>query len=200
VKFEFVRGYELLRQIALRLEKSLGWEPSLVFQLEPHEVFSLLENIPAMAELALERQRKSTRDREVPVPAVIFSDRLEEIGKRPESEKGKLFYGIGVTSKETEGIAVVVRSPDDQEVISALRQGSILVTTTTDPSWSPMLAVVGRDGGLVTEVGGLLAHGAIYAREIGMAAVLNVPRITACIQTGTRIRISGKENLVEILD
>jgi pyruvate,water dikinase len=63
-----------------------------------------------------------------------------------------------------------------------------------------MLAVVGRDGGLVTEVGGLLAHGAIYAREIGMAAVLNVPRITACIQTGTRIRISGKENLVEILD
>jgi hypothetical protein len=83
VKFEFVRGYELLRRIALRLEELLEWETGLVFQLEPHEVFSLPENIPAMAQLALERRHESERNKEVPVPAVIFSTRLEEIGRRP---------------------------------------------------------------------------------------------------------------------
>jgi len=200
IKFEYLRGYDLLRRISLRIEQTLKWEDGLIFQLEPREILKLPQEHVGYVRLASERRQRSDEDRGVAVPPVIFSDRLEEIGKVVQTADSKTLHGIGVTAKVVEGTAVVVHSPDDHDALAVLKSGSILVTTTTDPAWSPMLSVVGKTGGLVTEVGGLLAHGAIYAREIGMAAVLNVPGITARIKTGMRIRVSGKENKVEILD
>ena len=77
-----------------------------------------------------------------------------------------------------------------------LEEGDILVTASTDPSWTPVFLAI---TGLVTEVGGLMTHGAVIAREYGLPAVVGVEQATRLIRDGQRIRINGTDGFVEIL-
>ena len=74
--------------------------------------------------------------------------------------------------------------------------GDILVTAYTDPSWTPLFVAI---AGLVTEVGGLMTHGAVIAREYGLPAVVGVEQATRLIRDGQRIRVHGREGFIEIL-
>jgi phosphoenolpyruvate synthase/pyruvate phosphate dikinase len=76
-------------------------------------------------------------------------------------------------------------------------EGDVLVTTFTDPSWTPVFLSV---KGLVTEVGGMMTtHGAVVAREYGLPAVVGVDGATKLIEDGQPIRVNGTEGYVEIL-
>jgi pyruvate,water dikinase len=77
-----------------------------------------------------------------------------------------------------------------------LEDGDILVITFTDPSWTPLFVSI---KGLVTEVGGLMTHGAVIAREYGLPAVVGVGNATKLIRDGQRIRVHGTEGYIEIL-
>ena len=77
-----------------------------------------------------------------------------------------------------------------------LEPGDILVTAHTDPSRSPLFVAI---TGLVTEVGGLMTHGAVIAREYGLPAVVGVKHATQLIQDGQRIRVNGTDGYIEIL-
>jgi pyruvate,water dikinase len=77
-----------------------------------------------------------------------------------------------------------------------LEPGDILVTAYTDPSWTPLFVAI---GGLVTEVGGLMTHGAVIAREYGLPAVVGVEHATHLIRDGQRIRVNGTDGYVQIL-
>jgi pyruvate,water dikinase len=77
-----------------------------------------------------------------------------------------------------------------------LEDGDILVTPFTDPSWTALFVSI---KGLVTEVGGLMTHGAVIAREYGLPAVVGVENATKLIKDGQRIRVNGTEGYVEIL-
>ena len=77
-----------------------------------------------------------------------------------------------------------------------LEAGDILVTAYTDPSWTPLFVAI---TGLVTEVGGLMTHGAVIAREYGLPAVVGVEQATRLIRDGQRIRVHGTDGYVEIL-
>ena len=77
-----------------------------------------------------------------------------------------------------------------------LEPGDILVTAYTDPSWTPLFVSI---KGLVTEVGGLMTHGAVIAREYGLPAVVGVVDATRLITDGQRIRLHGTAGYVEIL-
>jgi pyruvate,water dikinase len=77
-----------------------------------------------------------------------------------------------------------------------LAPGDVLVTTYTDPSWTPLFVAI---AGLVTEVGGLMTHGAVIAREYGLPAVVGVEGATRLIRDGQRIRVHGTEGYVEFL-
>jgi pyruvate,water dikinase len=72
----------------------------------------------------------------------------------------------------------------------------ILVTSFTDPSWTPLFVSI---KGLVTEVGGLMTHGAVIAREYGLPAVVGVENATRLIKDGQRIRVNGTDGYIEIL-
>ena len=74
--------------------------------------------------------------------------------------------------------------------------GVIGVTSFTDPSWTPLFVSI---KGLVTEVGGLMTHGAVIAREYGLPAVVGVENATGLIKDGQRIRVNGTDGYVEIL-
>ena len=93
--------------------------------------------------------------------------------------------GIPASPGQKTGRARVVMSP--REAVR-LEPGDILVTRATDPGWTPVFSVI---GGAVIEIGGMLSHGAIVAREYGLPAVVNVPQATQRIQDGQTITVDG---------
>src|SRR5207302_7220971 len=93
--------------------------------------------------------------------------------------------GTGVSAGVGEGPALVLRSPD---AAPAGASGFVLVCPSTDPGWVPLFL---RARALVLETGGLLSHGAIVARELGLPAVANVPGACDRIRTGQPLRVDG---------
>lgn len=126
-------------------------------------------------------------------PRVLTSEGEALLGehRRGDVPAGAL-TGIAVSAGTAEGRARVVRDPGD----AALEPGDILVTAFTDPSWSPLFVAA---AGLVTEVGGVMTHGAVVAREYGLPAVVGVPGATRLIADGQRIRVHGGAGWVELL-
>ena len=78
-----------------------------------------------------------------------------------------------------------------------LEPGEILVCPSTDPGWTPLFLTA---GGLVMEIGGLMTHGSVVAREYGIPAVVGVRDATTRIQTGQRIRVDGGTGEVTLID
>ncbi len=101
--------------------------------------------------------------------------------------------GLAVSSGVIEGRARVLLSLEQAD----LEEGDILVTSFTDPSWTPLFVSV---KGLVAEVGGRMTHGAVIAREYGLPAVVGVENATKRINDGQRIRVNGTEGYIELLD
>lgn len=126
-------------------------------------------------------------------PRVLTSDGEAITGgyRRADLPPGAL-AGLGVSAGTVEGRARVVTDIARAE----LEPGDILVTAFTDPSWTPLFVGI---TGLVTEVGGLMTHGAVIAREYGLPAVVGVQDATTLIRDGRRIRVHGTEGYVEIL-
>jgi pyruvate,water dikinase len=111
--------------------------------------------------------------------------------RRDDVPAGAL-VGLPVSAGTVEGRARVVLDLADAD----LEPGDILVTAYTDPSWTPLFVAV---AGLVTEVGGLMTHGAVIAREYGLPAVVGVEHATRLIKDGERIRVDGTDGYVEIV-
>jgi pyruvate,water dikinase len=101
--------------------------------------------------------------------------------------------GNPVSGGVVEGVAKVMLDPAQEQVLP----GEILVAPFTDPGWTPLFV---NAAGLVLEVGGLMTHGSVVAREYGIPAVVGVLDATRKIATGQRLRVSGDNGLVEILD
>ena len=111
---------------------------------------------------------------------------------RRENLPAGALIGLPVSAGTVEGRARVILDLAKAD----LEVGDILVTTYTDPSWTPLFLAI---KGLVTEVGGLMTHGAVIAREYGLPAVVGVEHATRLIRDGQRIRVHGTEGCVEIL-
>jgi rifampicin phosphotransferase len=115
----------------------------------------------------------------------------------PESDLGLAVadrvMGAGVSAGVVEGVATVVSDP----TFAGVADDTILVATTTDPSWSSIMYV---SRGLVVDIGGAMSHAAVVAREMGIPCVVGTRTATRAISTGDRIRVDGGSGLVEILE
>lgn len=126
-------------------------------------------------------------------PRVMTSDGEIITGKyKTENLPPDAIAGLAVSSGIVEGRARVILKMEE----ASLQDGDILVTTFTDPSWTPLFVSI---KGLVTEVGGLMTHGAVIAREYGLPAVVGVENATTLIKDGQRIRVNGTDGYVQIL-
>ncbi|MEL5960721.1 rifamycin-inactivating phosphotransferase [Streptomyces sp. CLV115] len=126
-------------------------------------------------------------------PRVLTSDGEAVTGAyRRDGVPAGALTGLPVSAGTVEGRARVVLDMAQAD----LGAGDILVTAFTDPGWSPLFVGI---AGLVTEVGGLMTHGAVVAREYGLPAVVGVQRATRLIRDGQRIRVHGTDGYVEIL-
>ena len=144
-------------------------------------------------ELFARRRAQLAADQALTPPRVLTSDGEVVAGsyRRSDLPEGAL-AGLPVSIGTVEGRARVIRGIGDAD----LEPGDILVTAYTDPSWSPLFVAI---AGLVTEVGGLMTHGAVVAREYGLPAVVGVERATQRIRDGQRIRVNGTDGHVELL-
>jgi rifampicin phosphotransferase len=126
-------------------------------------------------------------------PRVITSDGEIIAGEyKRENLPADAMVGLPVSAGVIEGRARVILNMEEAN----LEEGDILVTSFTDPSWTPLFVSI---KGLVTEVGGLMTHGAVIAREYGLPAIVGVENATKLIKDGQRIRLHGTEGYVEIL-
>jgi pyruvate,water dikinase len=126
-------------------------------------------------------------------PRVLTSDGEAVAGtyRRADVPAGAL-TGLAVSAGTVEGRARVIVDMAEAD----FEEGDILVTAYTDPSWTPAFVAI---KGLVTEVGGLMTHGAVIAREYGLPAVVGVEHATRLIRDGQRIRVHGTDGYIEIL-
>ncbi|MDA1679088.1 phosphoenolpyruvate synthase [Bacillus cereus group sp. TH152-1LC] len=126
-------------------------------------------------------------------PRIMTSDGEIITGKyKRENIPADAIVGLPVSSGIIEGRARVILNMEDAN----LEEGDILVTAFTDPGWTPLFVSI---KGLVTEVGGLMTHGAVIAREYGLPAVVGVENATKLIKDGQRIRVHGTEGYIELL-
>ena len=102
--------------------------------------------------------------------------------------------GFAVSPGTVTGVASVIMTPND---FDKMTPDTILVCPLTTPAWTQLFP---HATGLVTDIGSILAHGSIVAREYGIPAVLGIGDATQRIKSGQRITIDGDKGLVTILE
>jgi len=128
------------------------------------------------------------------VPRLLLSDgRAFFEGMRPTTESANTLTGSPVSPGAVEGCVRVVFDPRKAD----LHPGEIMVCPGTDPSWTPLFLTA---AGLVMEVGGMMTHGAVVAREYGIPAVVGVDQATKRLVDGQRIRVDGSNGIIIILE
>jgi pyruvate,water dikinase len=129
----------------------------------------------------------------MPIPDTVPAGGSEAATPTVAARVGEVITGVGVSTGVTDGPARVVVDPDDQ---ATLAPGEILVCHTTDPSWTSSFVIASA---VVIDIGGVLSHGAIVARELGIPGVVNTVDGTTRLRSGDRIRVDGTAGTVQVL-
>lgn len=193
VSRNFVYKQALLREAQLLADNDVIGDRDDIFFLRYDELREVVRTGRADRELIDRRKAEFVTFQALTPPGVFTSDGEIVTGsyRREDLPPGAL-AGLAVSAGTVEGRARVVVDMADAD----LAPGDILVTAYTDPSWTPLFVGI---AGLVTEVGGLMTHGAVIAREYGLPAVVGVQQATRLIADGQRIRLHGTEGYVELL-
>jgi len=183
----------LLEEAERLVQAGVLREQEDIFQLTFAELQDVVRT-NAVDDQLIARAKDAFRSYQALTPPRVLTSEGEAIAgayRRDDAPAGALM-GLAVSAGTIEGRARVVLDIAEAE----FEPGDVLVTAFTDPSWSPVFVAV---EGLVTEVGGLMTHGAVIAREYGLPAVVGVEHATRLIRDGQRIRVHGTDGYVEIL-
>ncbi|WP_326648243.1 rifamycin-inactivating phosphotransferase [Streptomyces sp. NBC_01750] len=189
----FVYKQALLEEAERLVQANVLPEKEDIFYLTFQELHDVARSNQVDDQLIQQRKDAFRSYHALTPPRVLTSDGEAVSGayRRDDVPAGALI-GLPVSAGTIEGRARVILDMADAD----LEAGDILVTTFTDPSWSPLFVGI---AGLVTEVGGLMTHGAVIAREYGLPAVVGVEQATRLIRDGQRIRVHGTDGYIEIL-
>ncbi len=189
----FVYKQALLEEAERLVQAGVLRDRDDAFQLTFHELHDVVSTRRVDQQLIRQREDAFRSYQALTPPRVLTSDGEVIAGayRRDDVPTGALI-GLPVSAGTIEGRARVIRDIAQADI----EAGDILVTTYTDPSWTPLFLAI---KGLVTEVGGLMTHGAVIAREYGLPAVVGVEHATSLIRDGQRIRVHGTDGYIEIL-
>jgi phosphoenolpyruvate synthase/pyruvate phosphate dikinase len=189
----FVYKQALLEEAERLVQANVLPEKEDVFYLTFQELHDVVRSNQVDDKLIQQRKDAFRSYHALTPPRVLTSDGEVIAGayRRDDVPAGALI-GLPVSAGTIEGRARVILDMAQAD----LEPGDILVTAHTDPSWTPLFVAI---TGLVTEVGGLMTHGAVIAREYGLPAVVGVVDATRLIPDGQRIRVHGSDGYVEIL-
>jgi rifampicin phosphotransferase len=189
----FVYKQALMEEAGRLVQTGALREKEDIFYLRFEELHDVMRTHRVDNELIRQRKDAFRSYQALTPPRVLTSDGEAVAGayRRDDLPAGAL-VGLAVSGGTIEGRARVILDVAE----AGLEPGDILVTAYTDPSWTPLFVAI---KGLVTEVGGLMTHGAVIAREYGLPAVVGVEHATRLIRNGQRIRVHGTDGYVEIL-
>ena len=189
----FVYKRALLEEAARLVHTNVLREQQDIFFLTFQELADVVRTHEVDDELISRRKHAFSSYQALTPPRVLTSEGEAIAGRyRRDDVPAGALIGVPVSSGTVEGRARVVLDMAQAD----FEPGDILVTAYTDPSWTPLFVAI---EGLVTEVGGLMTHGAVIAREYGLPAVVGVEAATRLIEDGQRIRVHGTDGFVEIL-
>jgi len=197
-KYSLVSYFWIIKQALLKeadnlVQKGIVREKEDIYYLTFLELREVVKTNRLDYSIITNRKEEHAVFEKLTPPRVITSE-----GEVISSEYGTgnipqgALAGVPVSSGIIDGRARVILRMEDADI----EEGDILVTAYTDPSWTPIFISI---KGLVTEVGGMMTHGAVVAREYGLPAVVSVEDATKLIKDGQRIRINGTEGYVEFL-
>ncbi len=189
----FVYKQALLEEAERLVQTEVLGEKEDIFYLRFEELQEVVRTSKVDDQLIRQRKDAFRSYQALMPPRVLTSDGELVAGayRRDDVPAGAL-VGLAVSAGTVEGRARVILDMAEAD----LEPGDILVTAYTDPSWTPLFIAI---KGLVTEVGGLMTHGAVIAREYGLPAVVGVEHATRLIRDEQRIRVHGTDGYVEIL-
>lgn len=189
----FIYKQALLKEAEQLVRNSVITEVEDIYYLTFEELHEVVRTNKLDYKVIHKRKNEYKLYEKLTPPRVITSDGEIIIGKyKRENLPTEAIVGLPVSSGVVEGRARVILNMED----ASLEDGDILVTAFTDPGWTPLFVSI---KGLVTEVGGLMTHGAVIAREYGLPAVVGVENATKRIKDGQRIRVHGTEGYIEIM-
>ena len=197
-KYEMVNRYFIYKQALLREAEKLLRDGAIkkkedIFYLSFDELCELVQTKKLDYQMLSKRKDEYKYYKKLTPPRVMTSDGEIVTGEyKREDIPANALVGLPVSSGTIEGRARIIYKIEDAN----LEEGDILVTTFTDPSWTPLFVSI---KGLIVEVGGLMTHGAVIAREYGLPAVVGVENATTLIKDGQRIRVNGTEGYIEII-
>jgi rifampicin phosphotransferase len=189
----FVYKQALLEEAGRLVQAHVLREREDIFYLTFQELHGVVRTNLADDQLISQRKDAFRSYQALSPPRVFTSDGEVVAGAYQRDDvPTDALVGLPVSVGTIEGRARVILDMAQAD----LEPGDILVTAYTDPSWSPLFVAI---TGLVTEVGGLMTHGAVIAREYGLPAVVGVEQATRLIRDRQRIRVNGTDGYVEIL-
>lgn len=199
-KFFAIRMMGIARQALL----AVGKEFAAAGALERADDVTFL-TLPELRELSQDQprdwktlvaQRRAAFERELrrrQVPRILVSDgRAFYEGLGAQTDSGDVISGSPVSPGVVEGNVHIIFDPRGAQ----LAPGEILVCPGTDPAWTPLFMAA---GGLITEVGGMMTHGSVVAREYGIPAVVGVHQATQRLKDGQKIRVDGTTGKISVL-
>ena len=194
--FELTRLFPPFRRLLLELgrrwrERGLIAQPEDVFFLSLDELGEVAESPHSMQKEVRARRAEFEGNKLCPCPDIIRGGQeiYAEGARLAEATEGQL-HGIASSPGVVTGMARLIRGPEE---FGKLQNGDILVAPLTNPVWTPLFAIA---SGVVTEVGGILSHGAIVAREYGIPAVMGVAGATKLVHEGQTMTVDGNKGIV----
>ena len=202
LKSEWMRQFAVLRRLLLELGRRLAAggrlaDQSDVFFLEIEELAggSVWNSATDWRALVASRRSLYNNNLKLTPPAVVIGRFDPECFVPAAVDYGRtVFHGLGVSAGKASGRARVILRSDAHE---RLLPGEILVAPFTDPGWTPYFVAA---AGIVMDLGGLLSHGSIVAREYGIPAVVNVGPATQIIRTGQWLEVDADQGVVTVVE
>ena len=189
----FVYKQALLEEAGRLVQAQVLGDNEDIFYLRFQELHDVVRTNHVDEHLISQRKEDFRSYQALTPPRVLTSDGEVVVGAyRRDDVPTAALVGLPVSAGTIEGRARVIEDMAEAD----LEAGDILVTAYTDPSWTPVFLGI---AGLVTEVGGLMTHGAVIAREYGLPAVVGVEQATRLIRDGQQIRVNGTDGYVEVL-
>ena len=189
----FIYKQALLKEAEQLVQSGVIHEVDDIYYLTFEELHEVVRTKKLNYELIHKQKNDYKLYEKLTPPRIMTSDGEIITGKyKRENLPADAIAGLPVSSGVVEGRARVILNMEEAN----LEEGDILVTAFTDPGWTPLFVSI---KGLVTEVGGLMTHGAVIAREYGLPAVVGVENATKLIKDGQRIRVHGTEGYIEVL-
>ena len=146
-----------------------------------------------VVQTADERKRQYGQSRGLRTPEVIRDHADLAVPFSLPEEERIVLKGEVASPGRVRGPARIIREPED---LLEFQRGDILVAHYTDPSWTPVISLA---AGLVLEVGGLLSHGSIVAREYGIPALIQAEGAMERLRTGDRLELDTARKSVRVV-